>query len=254
MRASLFAVFVVQSLFAQTIPEPPIANTLFFLPPGKTELLRLEEQPGTARKQGNLAIVEFHGRTSPFRVTTTQPAFVINSTVPPNKLTDTLIRLESVSGKRTVMLIPGPGNVGIPRPSKTIEVEYKSIRPKIYLVRPVSPLAPGEYGISFGKSKGVALFGVEADATTPEEPAVEPRSATEPQSAPTDDRRKTLESLLQKKLITEADYRAKLAEIAAPPGPPSVEDRLRKLDELLKKGLITKSDYQIKRAQILSEL
>jgi len=255
MRPFFIATFAIHSLFSQhTIPEPPLADTLYFLPPGKTELLALEQQTPILRAARSLAAADFQSPTSPFRISTTQPTFVIRRSAPPNKLIHKLMRLDSVSGKRTMLLTLGPGKVGIPLPGKDAELEYKTTTANTYLLRPIQPLTPGEYCISFGKSNLAFLFGIEPDAITPEEPAVEPRGATEPQPAPTDDRRKTLEILLQKKLITEADYRAKLAEIAAPPGPPSVEDRLRKLDELLKKGLITKSDYQTKRAQILSEL
>lgn len=247
----LIGIFVILSLSAQQpSPDPPIADTLFFLPPSKAELLALEQQTATMRASRSLFAADFQGPASSFRISTTQPTFVIRRSGPPDTKFDKLMRLDSVGGKRTMLLTLGPGKTGIPLPGKDAELEYKTTNPNTYLLRPVQPLMPGEYCINFGKSNLAFLFGIEPNATTPETPNVQSRTSQEPPN----DRLKTLETLLQKKLITEADYRAKLAEIAAPPGPPTVEDRLRKLDELLKKGLITKPDYQTKRAQLLAEL
>ena len=232
-------------------PPPPEADVLFYLQPDGNRLMPLEQQtPSSFRAVKAFFVADFKAPVSPIRLSSSRPTFVIRRATPPDKRIDWLTLVDSVNGKRTVMLSLGPDKTAIPLPGKRVEMEYREAGTSTYSLRPVRPLAAGEYGFNFGKSNDVFLFGVDPGATAPEEPAEEPRSVPAPQ----DEKRRILDSLLQKQLITETDYRAKIAELSAPPVAPGPEDRLRKLDGLLKKGLISQPDYQKKRAEILAEI
>lgn len=67
-------------------------------------------------------------------------------------------------------------------------------------------------------------------------------------------RRRTLDILIQKQFISEADYEAKLVELEIAPAAVGPEDRLRKLEGLLKRGLSSQPEYQKKRDEILAEI
>ncbi len=235
------------------IPRPEQADTVYYLVPGGGKILPLERQTPTPRASRSFAAIDMQGVTSPFRVSVTQPTFVIRRATPPDKKIDRLMSLESVNGKRTLLLAVGADKFGSPLPGKSFDLELRTGGPNTYAFRPVRPLAPGEYVINFGATSVAFLFGVDAGASSPE-PEPPSTAAANAAADPTTDKKRILDSLLQKKLISDADYRAKLAELAAPPSPPGPEERLRRLDDLLKKGLISKPDYQKKRAEILAEI
>jgi hypothetical protein len=199
-----------------------------------------------------MAAADFKGPASSLRLASSRPTFTIRRSAAPEKSRDRLIWLDSVNGKRTMLMSRGPdGITGVPLPGKDFEMEYRQAGAGVYVLRPVAPLPPGEYCINFGRSKTTFLFGVDPGATAPEEPASEPSAGA---GAASGDKRRILDSLLQKGLITEADHRAKLAELEGPPAAPGPEERLRRLDGLLKRGLISQPEYQKKRADILAEI
>jgi hypothetical protein len=261
MRTSIPSIFLALIAIGghaaePAIPQPPQPDVLFYLNPDGTRPLPLEQQVPVMRPVKSFAAADFQGPASPFRISTRRPTFVIRLARTPDKSRDRLMLVASVNGKRTILLSQGPNKTGIPLPGKDVEMEYRSSGPNTFALRPIRLLAPGEYAINFSTTNLTFLFGVEPGATTPEEPTAESRSGTDPQPSrsPRDEKRQTLDTLLQKGLITEADHKAKLAELAAPPVAPGPEDRLRKLDDLLKRGLISQPEYQNKRAQILAEI
>lgn len=239
-------VFLNAAAAEPSIPQPPQAGILYYLHPETNKLLPLEQQTPAFRAVRAFIVADLQGPSSPVRVSSSRPTFVIRSTEQPDKDRNRLMLLDSVNGKRTIMM----SKSGAPLPGKDFELEFRLTSPNVYAFRPLHPVAPGEYCLPFGKANLTFLFGIDPGATAPEEPSPEPSAAV---AAP-DDKRRILDTLLQKQLITQADYNAKLAEMAAPPAAPGPEDRLRKLDELLKKGLISKPEYQKKRAEILAEI
>ena len=232
------------------IPQPPEIGILYYLHPGTNKLLPLEQQTPTLRAVRAFLAADLQGPASPVRISSTRPTFVIRHAEQPDKTKNRLMLLDSVNGKRTIMMSQGPNKSGTPLPGKDFELEFRLTSPNTYAFRPVNHLAPGEYCLPFGKANLTFLFGVDPGATAPDEPSPEPSTAV---AAP-GDKRRILETLLQKQLITEADYKAKLAELDGPPAATGPEERLRRLDSLLKRGLISQPEYQKKRAEILAEI
>ena len=233
------------------IPPVPQPDVLYFLQPDGNRLIAVEQQPASLLPVMSFYAADLKGSVSSTRFLSTRPTFVIRRNWAPHKMVDRLMLIDSANGKRTMTLSLSPQKALMPLPDKNIEMEYWQSGPNTYALRPLRPLAPGEYCMYFGRYYVAFLFGVDPSGAAPTD-NIEGSQPVAP--APHDDKRRILDSLLLKKLITEEDYRAKVAELDAPAVAPGPEERLRKLDALYKKGLISQPDYQKKRAEILAEI
>lgn len=239
---------------AQDPVEPTQVGVSYYYQRETKQLVPLEKFAATPKMVRSLLVVEFTPERSPVRLMETRPTFITKLTQAPRIERDIMLVLDTVGGKRTGLLSISPGGMPKPMPGKAVTLEYKKFGQTSYYIRPVAPLRPGEYCLTYGDSNLAYLFGVEANAIDSSPP--ESAAASDEKLSPNEQRLKKLESLLTSGLITKGDYEARKADILNPPPPKpvTVEDRLRRLEDLLKKGLIGKPDYERKRAEILSEI
>jgi hypothetical protein len=242
---------------AQSIAEPQRVGVPFYVQPGTSQVIPLESHSVKVKVVArDLVSFELDTEHSPVRISETKPQFIVKlGGIPNQDTTDQLILLDTVPGKRTSRFTV-VDRLAQPMVGKQIEYEFKKFGVSSYLIRPLTPLSPGEYMIGFGMTAVVYFFGIEPGATN----SIEEKSSTITEAVKTDnpnqERLKKLDDLLAKGLINKADYDTRREEILHPPAPKPVttEDRLRSLDDLFKKGLIDKADYEKKRADILSEM
>jgi hypothetical protein len=245
---------------AQEVPEPPSRGVPVYFRVGDKQVVQLEQhefkQGRDFKVSHGMAMLQLDGDRSPVRIMETRPTFLVKAAKPPDPRN--LMRLDSGGGNRTARLVV-QGKLAWPMTGSAVEFEVRRYGQSSYRIRPLEPLAAGEYSLSPGISNSMYFFGVEPGASDTADPEAVAPPASPPATKETDPneaRLKQLEALLTKGLIEKADYDARKEEILhpAPPKPPTIEDRLKKLDDLLKKGLIGKPEYDKKRAEILAEM
>lgn len=244
----------LENVLAGRVPSVPDEGVPFYVEPGKTTAPQLERHNPTWKIARSTATAEVDGARSPFRISETRPIFLVKLNVPPRRDYEVILLVDSANGKRVSLFTIAAGMANA-MPGKQFELESKTVGPNLYLIRPEARLRPGEYLIIFGKKTPAFSFGIDPGAVEIPDALAASSQATSAEN-PNSERLKKLDSLLEKNLISNADYDARKEEILhpSPAKPITMEDRLRKLDDLLKKGLIGRPEYDKKRAALLSEI